>query len=59
MDEDKATIAILRQSGIQFISDIDSNRSGKMYESKETEHEYYGDILTVLKTYKKKDSPLK
>lgn len=58
MDEDKATIAILRQSGIQFIADIDSNRSGKMYESKETEHEYYGNIVSVLKTYKKKGSPL-
>lgn len=58
MDEDKATIAILHQSGIQFIADIDSNRSGKMYESKETGHEYYGNILNVLKTYKKKDSPL-
>ena len=58
LDEDKATVAILRQSGIQFITDIDSKRSGKMYESKENEHEYYGEILSVLKTYKKKESPL-
>lgn len=58
MDEDKATIAILRQSGVQFITDIDSNRSGKMYESKETEHEYYGDIISIIRTYKKKEAPL-
>lgn len=58
MDEDNATVAILRQSGLQEITSIDSQRSGKMYESKETEHEYYGNILSVLKTYKKKDSPL-
>jgi protein pelota len=58
LDEDKATVAILRQSGIQFITDIESKRSGKMYESKENEHEYYGEILSVLKTYKKMESPL-
>jgi len=58
MDEDKATIAILRQSGLQEITDIDSKRSGKMYESKENEHEYYGNIISVLKTYKNKESPL-
>lgn len=58
LDEDNATIAILRQSGVQWIADIDSKRSGKMYEGKETDQEYYGEIISVLKTYKKKDSPL-
>jgi len=58
MDEDKATIAILRQSGIQFITDIESNRSGKMYEGKDNSNEYYGSIISILKTYKKKESPL-
>ncbi|MFW6173834.1 MAG: mRNA surveillance protein pelota, partial [Elusimicrobiota bacterium] len=58
LDEDKATIAILRQSGIQFITDIDAKRSGKMYESKEQEREYYGEIISVLKAYKEKESPL-
>jgi len=58
LDEDTATVAILRQSGIQLIANIESERSGKMYESKESEHEYYGEILSVIKTYKKADSPL-
>ena len=58
LDEDTATVAILRQSGIQLIANIESERSGKMYESKEGEHEYYGEILSVVKTYKKVDSPL-
>ena len=58
LDEDNATVAILRQSGIQHIADIDSKRSGKMYESKETDQEYYGEILSVLKTYKTGESPL-
>jgi protein pelota len=50
LDEDKATVAVLRQSGVQWIADIDSKRSGKMYESKDTEHEYFGEIISVLKT---------
>ena len=58
LDEDNATIAILRQSGIQVIADVDSKRSGKMYESKETDQEYYGEILSVLKPIKNENSPL-
>jgi len=50
IDDDKATIAVLRQSGIQWIADIDSQRSGKMYESKDTEHEYFGEIISILRT---------
>ena len=58
LDEDTATVALLRQSGIQHIADIDSKRSGKMYESKETSQEYFGEILSVIKPVKKEDSPL-
>lgn len=58
LDEDTATVAVLRQSGVQWIADIDSKRSGKMYESKDTEKEYFGEIFSVIKTNKKEDSPL-
>jgi len=58
LDEDTATIAVLRHSGIQWIADIDSKRSGKMYESKDTENEYFGEIISVIRTNKKKDSTL-
>ncbi len=58
LDEDTATIAVLRQSGVQWIADVDSKRSGKMYESKETSQEYYGDIVGILKTYVTKETPL-
>jgi len=58
MDEDNATVAILRQSGIQWIADIDSKRSGKMYESKDSEHEYLGEILSILKTKMEKNKVL-
>jgi protein pelota len=55
LDEEKATLAILRQSGVQFIAEVESKRSGKMYESKESAQEYYSQILSILKIYK---SPL-
>jgi len=49
LDEESATVAILRQSGIQWVADIDSKQSGKMYESKDTSKDYFGEILGVLK----------
>jgi len=58
LDEDTATIAILRQSGIQQIADITSHRSGKLYESIDTQQQYFGEILSVLKTYITKKTPL-
>ncbi len=58
LDEDNATIAVLRQSGVQWIADVDSKRSGKMYESKDIQNEYFGEILSIVKTNKTKDSTL-
>jgi len=58
LDDDSATVAMLFQSGVQLVAEIDAHRSGKMYESKETTQEYYGEILSVIKTVKKPDSPL-
>ena len=48
LDDDSAAIAILRQSGIQHIADIDSHRSGKMYQSENTEKEFFGEITSIL-----------
>ena len=58
LDEDTATIAILRQSGVQWIADIDSKRSGKMFESKYDEKEYFGEIFSLLRINKDEESPL-
>ena len=58
LDEEIATIAVLRQSGIQLIAEIKSNRSGKMFESEDQNNEYYGNILTIIKTNKSEKSPL-
>lgn len=58
LDEETATVAVLRQSGVQWVADIDSRRSGKMYESVDNEKEYFGEIFSVVKMNKDKDSPL-
>ncbi|MCK4901902.1 MAG: mRNA surveillance protein pelota, partial [Thermoplasmatales archaeon] len=58
LDEDSATIAILRQSGVQWVADIDSQRSGKMYESIDAGKDYFGEIISVVRTNKSKDSSL-
>jgi len=60
IDDETATLAILRQSGIQKIADIDSKRSGKMYEeeTKNTEKEYYGEILSIIKNNMIKNTAL-
>ena len=49
LDDDQATIAVLRQSGLQWIADVSSERSGKMYESATKDKEYFGEILGILK----------
>ncbi|MDH7507288.1 MAG: mRNA surveillance protein pelota [Candidatus Thermoplasmatota archaeon] len=58
LDEDDATIAVLRQSGLQFVAEIYSKRSGKMFESVDTEKEYFGEIISVLKKNKTSDATL-
>ena len=58
LDEDLATVAVLRQSGIQWIADIPSHRSGKMYKSEDTSTQYFGDILSVVKTVSTAEVPL-
>jgi protein pelota len=58
LDDDSATVAVLRQSGVQWITDIDSQRSGKMYEGLEPGKDYFGEIISVVRTNKNKDSTL-
>jgi len=60
LDDDTATIAVLRQSGIQNIVDIDSKRSGKMYEddSKNSTSEYFGEIISIMKNNMTKDTAI-
>jgi protein pelota len=60
LDDDNATIAVLRQSGIQKITDVDSKRSGKMYEnqSEETSKEYFGEVLSIVENNMTKNTAI-
>jgi protein pelota len=58
LDEDTCRIALLRQSGIQWIADVDSKRSGKMYESTDTMKEYFNEIISIVKNNMSKGSSL-
>jgi len=58
LDDDAATVANTVSKWCTTVAEIDAHRSGKMYESKETTQEYYGEIFSVIKTVKKPDSPL-
>lgn len=58
LDDDSATIAILRQSGVQWIADIESHRSGKQYDSPSVEKDYYSEVLSVLSQYLGNSTPL-
>lgn len=49
LDTDEATIAVLRQSGVQWIADVQSHQSGKQYESDNTEKQYFGEIFIIIK----------
>lgn len=48
LDTDEATIAVLRQSGVQWITDIQSHQSGKQYESENKEKQYFGEIIKII-----------
>jgi len=50
LDEDNATVAVLRQCGVQYIADISSKRAGKMFDAPDTSNDYYAEIISVLKT---------
>ena len=58
LDDDTATLALLRQSGVQWITDIESHRSGKQFESANVEKEYFGEIISMLKQNKSENTPL-
>lgn len=49
MDDEEACIAVVRNSGIQVIAELDSGKSGKLYECKDVEGEYFSRILNVIK----------
>lgn len=48
LDEDEGTVAILRQSGIQKIANVDSQRSGKQYEGMPAQKDFFGELFSLV-----------
>jgi len=48
LDEDEATVAVLRGYGIQPAGTVQSGRSGKQYSSKSTKEDYFRGIVSVI-----------
>lgn len=59
IDDENATIALLRHYGIQHIATILSHASGKLYKSgKNEKKDYFSQVLNKLEQVKEADSPL-
>jgi protein pelota len=58
LDQDEATIAVLRQFGLKEITTIRSGRSGKQYEEKPSVDGYHGEIHSKLKFLMEPNMPL-
>jgi len=59
MDDDDATIAVLRQYGVQHIATMESGRSGKQYgECRFDKKAYYGEIAAKVAQLKQRDAPV-
>jgi len=58
IEDGEATFAILRQYGVQYIADISTQLSGKMYPSKDIRSEFYSEVLSKLMQIRGPNSPL-
>ena len=58
LDQDEATIAVLRQFGLKEVSTVRSGRSGKQYEEKPSVDGYHGEIHSKLKYLLEPNMPL-
>jgi len=58
LDQDEATIAVLRQFGLKEVATVRSGRSGKQYEEKPSIDGYHGEIHSKLKTLLEPNMPL-
>jgi protein pelota len=58
LDQDEASVAVLRQFGLKEIATIRSMRSGKQYQEKETASSYHNEIISKLEGTVENDMPL-
>ncbi len=57
LDQDEATIAVLRQYGLKEIASLQSGRSGKQYSEKNRGDTYHSEIIEKLKTVSEPGMP--
>lgn len=58
MDDEEATIALLRQYGIQTLANIKGRTPGKMYaQTAEKPDEYFGSVFAALRQARPKEAP--
>ena len=58
MDQDEATIAVLRQFGLKEVATIRSGRTGKQYQDDSKGGDYHGEIIAKLKLICEPNMPL-
>ena len=58
MDQDEATIAVLRQFGLKEVATIRSGRTGKQYQDDSKGGDYHGEIIAKLKLISEPNMPL-
>lgn len=58
MDDEEATVAILRQYGLQVMAQLRGRTAGKMYPQTEKPEEYYGQVFASLKHARPVDAPV-
>ncbi|MDR0335181.1 MAG: mRNA surveillance protein pelota [Methanomassiliicoccaceae archaeon] len=58
LDQDEASIAVLRQFGLKEIATIRSMRSGKQYQEKDTPSGYHDEIISKVAAVAEGDMPL-
>jgi protein pelota len=58
LDQDEATVAVLRQYGLKEIVSIRSMRSGKQYDEKSKSTDYHGEIISKLVPIMEPNMPL-
>lgn len=58
LDQDEATIAVMRQYGLKEIATIKSQRCGKQYDEKSKPLDYHGEIFAKMKLIVTDDMPV-
>jgi protein pelota len=51
IDKESANFALITETGIQDLSEVESGLSGKMYKSETSSEAFYGEVISILQQY--------